>query len=63
MLFSMQIKRQATSKDLALKFLGPKDHIQSDLHAYQVMNLPFRTTFGNLPRCHHALFALPVPLL
>ena len=32
----MQIQRQAQSKDLALKFLGPKDHIQSDLHAYQV---------------------------
>lgn len=36
----MQIKRQAQRKDLALSFLGPKDHIQSDLHAYQVQIMP-----------------------
>ena len=32
----LQIQSQAGKLGLGLKFLGPKDHIHSDLHAYQV---------------------------
>jgi len=32
----VQIQSQARKLDLCLKFLGAKDHIHEDLHAYQV---------------------------
>ncbi len=32
----MQIQSQARKLSLCLKFLGAKDHIHEDLHAYQV---------------------------